>query len=64
MSILVCSLDVTTSLQGGGKTVACPSGKGHGKKLPESCQKVARQLPESCQKVAIKLPESFKNVAI
>ena len=33
MSVLVCSLDVITSLQGGGKTMACPSGKGHGKNI-------------------------------
>ena len=33
MSVLVCSLDLSpVPLQGGGKTMACPSGKGHGKK--------------------------------
>ena len=73
LSVQQDDYSVTTPM-GGHKTMACLSGKGHGKKclesiqkvprkLPESYQKVTRNLPESCQKVARKLPESCQKVA-
>ena len=38
MFVLVCSLDdqSVTPQQGGHKTMACLSGKGHGKKIPKT----------------------------
>ena len=54
MSVIVCyvRLSVSHVLNGLHLTMACLSGR----KLPESCQKVARKFPENCQKVAILLP--------
>ena len=44
MSVLVCSLYVIlVPLQGGGKTIACPSGKCHGKKIED----IVEQMVES-----------------